>query len=426
MADKIQWRPETLAVRGGYAGDQTTNAISVPIYQTVGFQFQGTGHAARLFNLEQPGNIYTRIMNPTTDVLEQRVALLEGGIAALAFSSGMAAITGAILNLARAGDEIVASTSLYGGTWTLFTSTLQDFGISVRLLAEEDFAQADALFNERTKGVFVESIGNPRLDITDIQAWADLAHRHGVPLIVDNTFATPYLERPIDHGADIVVHSLTKWIGGHGNALGGIVVDSGRFNYDSARFPYYTKPDPSYHGLVFSTLGEAAYITRLRVKILRDTGAAISPTNAYYVLQGLETLPIRMRQESDTALYLAKRLKEHPAVSWVSYPGLSDHSHHDAARRYLREGLYGTMLNFGVKGGQDAALQVMDRLALWLIVANVGDVRSMAIHPTSTTHQQLGAEEQELAGASGDLIRLSVGLEHPDDLYEDLAQALEG
>jgi O-acetylhomoserine (thiol)-lyase len=420
-----QWRPETIAVRGGYDSDASTQAISVPIYQTVGYQFRDTGHAARLFALEEPGNIYTRIMNPTTDVLERRVAALEGGVGAVAFSSGMAAITAAILNVARAGDNIIASTSLYGGTWTLFTSTLEDMGIHVRFVADEDLAQADAMFDPATRAVFVEAIGNPRLNVTDIRAWADLAHRHGVPLIVDNTFCTPYVAQPLKHGADIVVHSLTKWMGGHGNALGGIVVDGGHFNYDSERFSYYSQPDASYHGLVFASLGEAAYVTRLRVKVLRDTGAALSPTNAYYILQGLETLPVRMRQACTSAQKIAEQLLSHPQVSWVTYPGLPHHPSHALAKEYLRPGLYGSMLNFGVKGGADQALRVLDRLKLWLIVANVGDVRSMAIHPASTTHQQLSPEEQELAGAAGDLIRLSVGLEHPDDLYEDLAQALD-
>ncbi|WP_207711422.1 O-acetylhomoserine aminocarboxypropyltransferase/cysteine synthase family protein [Sulfobacillus harzensis] len=425
MSETKHWRPDTLAVHGGYGGDPASHAISVPIYQTVGYRFDDTGHAARLFNLEEPGNIYTRIMNPTTDVLEQRLALLEGGVGAVAFSSGMAAITGAILNLARAGDEIVASTSLYGGTWTLFTSTLQDYGISVRFVADDQLAEGDSAFTDRTRAVFIESIGNPRLNVADIRAWADLAHRHGVPLIVDNTFATPYLERPIEHGADIVIHSLTKWIGGHGNAMGGIVVDAGRFDYNSARFPYYQNPDGSYHGLVFASLGEAAYITRLRVKVLRDTGAAISPTNAYYILQGVETLPVRIRRQCDNARTLAERLSQHPEVAWVNYPGLPDDPAYDVAQKYLSDGLYGAMLNFGVKGGHAQALEVMNRLSLWLIVANVGDARSMAIHPASTTHQQLSDEEKVLAGAAGDLIRLSVGLEHPDDLWEDLEQALE-
>ncbi len=424
MSNPSTWRPETVAVRGGWGSDPATHAISVPIYQTVGFQFDDTGHAARLFNLEEPGNIYTRIMNPTTDILEQRMAQLEGGVAAVAFSSGMAAITAAILNVARAGDEVVAATSLYGGTWTLFTSTLRDFGITVRFLADDDIAQADAQFNEKTRAVFVESIGNPRLDITDIKAWAEAAHAHGVPLIVDNTFASPYLERPIEHGADIVVHALTKWVGGHGNSMGGIVVDSGHFDYGSQKFPQYSVPDPSYHGLIFANLAETAYITRLRVKVLRDTGAALSPTNAYHILQGLETLPLRMERECQTANDLAKRLVEHPQVSWVNYPGLSSHPSYQKAAQYLRPGFFGSMLNFGVKGGYDQALRVMNRLSLWINVANVGDVRSMTIHPASTTHQQLNPEEQVLAGVPGDLIRLSVGLEHPDDLWEDLEQAL--
>ncbi len=420
------YRPETVAVRGGYSAEATTRSISVPIYQTVGYQFDDTSHAARLFNLDEPGNIYTRIMNPTTDVLEQRIALLEGGVGAVAFASGMAAITGAILNVARAGDEIIASTSLYGGTWTLFTSTLQDFGITVRFVADDNLADIEALFNQHTRAVFVESIGNPRLDVTEIQGWASTAHRHGVPLIVDNTFPTPYLERPLDHGADVVIHSLTKWIGGHGNALGGIVVDGGKFSYQDPRFPYYAQPDASYHGLVFGNLAEQAFITRLRVKILRDTGAAISPTNAYHILQGVETLPLRIQRESQTAADLASKLQHHPQVNWVNYPGLAEHPSHERAQKYLLHGLYGSILSFGVKGGHEQALKVMDRLKLWLIVANVGDVRSMAIHPASTTHQQLSPQEQELAGAPGDLIRLSVGLEHPDDLYEDLVQALEG
>lgn len=425
MSDvEIGWRLETLAVRAGYQSDPSTRSVSVPIYQTVGYQFEDTGHAARLFNLDQPGNIYTRIMNPTTDVLEQRVAALEGGVGAVAFASGMAAITAAILNLARAGDEIVACTSLYGGTWTLFTSTLTDFGITVRFVADVERDEADGAFNERTRAVFVESIGNPRLDVTNLEAWAALAHRHGVPLIVDNTFPTPYLEQPLQHGADIVVHSLTKWIGGHGSTMGGIVVDGGRFRFDSERYPFYSQPDQSYHGMVFAALAEQAYLTRLRVKVLRDTGAALSPTNAYHLIQGLETLPVRLQRECASALALATRLRQHPAVDWVTYPGLQDHPTHDLASRYLADGLYGSVLNFGVKGGHAQALRVMDRLKLWLIVANVGDVRSMAIHPASTTHQQLSPQEQALAGAPGDLIRLSVGLEHVDDLWDDLVQAL--
>jgi len=418
------WRPETLAIRGAYRSDPTTHAISVPIYQTVGYAFDDSGHAARLFNLDEPGNIYTRIMNPTTDVLEQRIALMEEGVAAVAFSSGMAAITAAILNLCRSGDNIIASTSLYGGTWTLFTSTFHDFGITVKFLPDDQLADFPHLVDDRTRAVFVESIGNPRLNVTDIVAWAEAAHRHGLPLIVDNTFPTPYLSQPIRHGADIVVHSLTKWIGGHGNSLGGIVVDAGRFDYRGSRFSQFTQPDASYHGVIFGDFGAGAYAARLRVKVLRDTGAALSPTNAYNILQGLETLPVRMRQAATTALSLAQRLSRHPEVSWVNYPGLPEDPAYPLATRYLPSGLYGSMMNFGVKGGIEAARRVMDRLRLWLLVANVGDVRSMAIHPASTTHQQLSPEEQALAGAGGDLIRLSVGLEHLEDLYEDLDQAL--
>lgn len=420
-----RWHLETTAIRGGYAVDPTTRAVSVPIYQTVGYAFQGTEHAARLFNLDEPGNIYTRIMNPTTDVLEQRVAAMEGGMAAVAFASGMAAITAAVLNVCRAGDELIASTSLYGGTWTLFTSTLQDFGVRVRFVSDRDLAKRETLVTDRTRAVYVETIGNPRLDVTDLEDWANFAHRHGVPLIVDNTFATPYLTRPIEHGADVVVHSLTKWMGGHGNSIGGIVVDAGRFNYDSPRYPQFSEPDPSYHGKVLGRdFGSIGYAVRLRVKLLRDTGSALSPQNAYLILLGIETLPVRMRQACENALTLAKRIQGHPNVAWVNYPGLPENPAHLNAKRYLLSGYFGTMLNFGVKGGASQALKVIDGLRLWIVVANVGDARSMAIHPASTTHQQLSEHEQELAGAGGELIRLSVGLEHVDDLWADLQQAL--
>lgn len=419
------WHAETLAIHAGYTPDASTHAISPPIYQTVGYAFDSTDHAARLFNLDEPGNIYTRIMNPTTGVLEERLAALEGGVGAVAFSSGMAAITAAVLNVCRAGDELIASTSLYGGTWTLFTSTLQDYGVTVKFIPNDDLSQAGGEITEKTRAVFVESIGNPRLNVTDMKRWATFAHDHHLPLIVDNTFPTPYLERPIEHGADVVVHSLTKWIGGHGNSIGGIVIDAGRFNYNQPQYPQFSEPDPSYHGRVFGKdFGELGYILRLRVKVLRDTGASLSPHNAYLILLGLETLPLRMRQASDNARDLATRLQQHPDVAWVTYPGLTTDPAHKDASRYLREGYYGSMLNFGVKGGHPAALRLMDQLKLWLIVANVGDTRSMAIHPASTTHQQLSAKEQDLAGASGDLIRLSVGLEHVDDLWSDLRQAL--
>ncbi|WP_053957932.1 O-acetylhomoserine aminocarboxypropyltransferase/cysteine synthase family protein [Sulfobacillus thermosulfidooxidans] len=421
--DEQQWDIETMAIRAGYRPDQETSAIAVPIYQTVGYAFHDASHAARLFNLDEPGNIYTRIMNPTTDVLEKRIALLEGGKAAVAFSSGMAAITAAVLNLCRAGDELIASTSLYGGTWTLFTSTLVDFGVTVHFISEDQLQDADRLINDRTRGVYVESIGNPALNVTDIQAWAEFAHRHNIPLLVDNTFATPYLERPLEYGADIVIHSLTKWIGGHGTSLGGIVVDGGRFNFNTEKFPQFSRPDQSYHGLVFGDQPNS-YATRLRTKLLRDTGAALSPLSAFLILVGLETLPVRMKAASQSAYYLATQLQKHPMVSWVNYPGLPGNPSYPLAQKYLRSGYFGTMLNFGVVGGRQNAEAVINALKLWLLVANVGDVRSMAIHPASTTHQQLSAEEQELAGAGGDLIRLSVGLESAEDLWHDLDQAL--
>ncbi|MCL4495071.1 MAG: O-acetylhomoserine aminocarboxypropyltransferase/cysteine synthase [Firmicutes bacterium] len=422
--DNNEWAIETLSIRAGYQPDVGTSAIAAPIYQTVGYAFQDTSHAARLFNLDEPGNIYTRIMNPTTDVLEKRIAAMEGGVGAVAFSSGMAAITAAVLNLCRAGDELIASTALYGGTWTLFTSTMVDFGVTVHFITEAQLDEAEALINERTRGVFVESIGNPALNVTDMKAWAAFAHRHQLPLLVDNTFPTPYLERPLDHGADIVIHSMTKWIGGHGTTLGGIVVDGGHFDYNTDKFPQFSQPDQSYHGLVF---GEqpACYALRLRVKLLRDTGAALSPLSAFLMLVGLETLPVRMKAACESALFLAQKLQKHPKVSWVNYPGLEQSPSHGLAKIYLRPAHFGTMLNFGVVGGRENAERVINRLKLWLLVANVGDVRSMAIHPASTTHQQLSPDEQQLAGAGGDLVRLSVGLENAEDLWRDLEQALE-
>ncbi len=419
-----RWNFETLCIHSGYSPDDKTSAVAPPIYQTVGYDFHDTGHAARLFNLDEPGNIYTRIMNPTTAILEQRIAELEGGQAAVAFSSGMSAITSALLNLCHAGDELIASTSLYGGTWTLLTSTIQDFGVKVHLVPDEELPTAHHLVNEHTRGVFVESIGNPRLNVTDMKAVAEFAHQHHIPLIVDNTFATPYLERPIDYGADIVIHSLTKWIGGHGTSLGGIVVDSGQFDFNQARFPQFAQPDDSYHGIIFGNQ-DAAFALRLRVKVLRDIGAALAPFNAFLIMLGLETLAVRMKEACRSAQYLAEQLASHAQVRWVNYPGLEHDSAHILAQRYLRPDLYGTMLNFGVVGGRQQAEDLMNQLKLWMIVANVGDVRSMAIHPASTTHQQLSPEEQELAGAGGDLIRLSVGLENPADLWSDLRQALE-
>lgn len=415
---------DTVAIHGGQAPDPATGARSVPIYQTTAYVFQNTTHAAELFSLDEAGNIYTRIMNPTTDVMEKRVALLEGGVAGVAFASGQAASTAVVFNLCRPGDEVVASAHLYGGTFTLLSTTLKDFGITVRFA--ETLEEARSLFNDHTRLAMVETLGNPRLDVADLKAWADLAHQHGVPLAVDNTFATPYLCRPIEHGVDIVIHSATKWLGGHGAAMGGIVVDGGRFNYNQPRFPQLSEPDPSYHGLVFAReMGGLAFATRLRVKLLRDMGAAISPMNAWIILQGIETLSIRMERHCENAAELARRLADHPRVAWVNYPGLTDHPQHALAGRYLAHGLFGSMLNFGIEGGLTAGSRFINALGLWSHVANVGDVRSLVIHPASTTHQQLSAEEQRQAGADPDLIRLSAGLEHVDDLWADLEQALE-
>ena len=423
MSEPREYHFDTVAIHGGAAPDPATGARSVPIYQTTAYVFQSTQHAAELFNLDEAGNIYTRIMNPTTDVLEKRVALLEGGVAAVAFASGQAATTAAVLNCGRSGDEVVASSHLYGGTFTLLSSTLSDLGIRTRFA--DSLAEAATLMTERTRMVLVETLGNPRLDVSDLGAWARLAHHHGVPLAVDNTFATPYLCRPLEHGADLVIHSGTKWLGGHGAAMGGVIVDGGAFDYDRPEFPQFSEPDPSYHGLRFAReMGSLAFATRLRVKLLRDMGAALAPLNAWLILQGIETLSIRMERHSANAAELANRLRTHPGVAWVNYPGLPDHPSHELAVQYLDRGLYGGMLNFGIRGGVEAGKRFINALGLWSHVANVGDVRSLVIHPASTTHQQLSPEEQIRAGADPDLVRLSAGLEHVDDLWEDMEQAL--
>lgn len=424
--DRTTARPyhfDTVAIHGGTAPDPATGSRAVPIYQTTAYVFQNTAHAAELFNLDEAGNIYTRIGNPTADALEKRVALLEGGVAAVAFASGQAATTAAVTNLCRSGDEVVALSYLYGGTYTLLSSTLSDLGIRTRFV--QTLEEARAAVNDRTRLIFLETLGNPKLDVPDLQAWADLAHEKGVPIGIDNTFATPYLCRPIDFGFDIVVHSATKWLGGHGSAMAGIVVDAGRFNYNQAKFPQFSEPDPSYHGIVYAKeMGGLAYATRLRVKLLRDMGATVAPLNAFLVLQGIETLSIRMDRQCQNAAELAQRLSEHPAVAWVNYPGLKTHPSHDRAQRYLSHGLFGSMLNFGIRGGVQAGMRFINSLGLWSHVANVGDVRSLVIHPASTTHQQLSPEEQIQAGADPDLLRLSVGLEYVDDLWGDLEQAL--
>ncbi|ODU44684.1 O-acetylhomoserine aminocarboxypropyltransferase/cysteine synthase [uncultured Aquimonas sp.] len=421
------WKPETIAVHGGYTPDPTTRAVAVPIYQTVAYAFDSAQHAADLFDLKVPGNIYTRIMNPTTDVLEQRVAALEGGIAALALASGQAAITYAIQTIAEAGDNIVSSSALYGGTYNLFAHTLPQFGIETRFA---DYREPDAfakLIDARTKAVFVESVGNPRGNITDIEAVAKVAHAHGVPLIVDNTVPSPYLLRPIDHGADIVVHSLTKYLGGHGNSIGGAIVDSGRFPWAEhrARFPRLNEPDVSYHGVVYTeALGPAAYIGRARVVPLRNTGAALSPFNAFLILQGIETLHLRMDRINQNTLAVAQYLQQHPKVAWVNYAGLPDHPEHALAKKYLPRGASG-LLTFGLPGGIEAGARFLDALQLFTRLVNIGDAKSLATHPASTTHRQLSPAELEKTGVTPDTVRLCIGIEHIEDLLGDLRQALE-
>ena len=416
--------PETQALHAGQKPDPATNARAVPIYATTSYVFDDAAHAARLFGLQEFGNIYSRIMNPTNGVFEERVAALEGGVGALALASGQAAETLAILNLASAGDNIVSSSSLYGGTYNLFHYTLPKLGITVKFVDGLDPASFGPAIDEHTKAVFFETIGNPRLDVHDIRAIADVAHAKGVPVLIDNTFA-PLLAKPIEHGADIVIHSATKWIGGHGTSIGGIVVDSGNFDWAaSGRFPEFTNPDPSYHGIVYSeAFGNLAFILKLRVQWLRDVGAALSPFNAFLFLQGLETLPLRIERHSQNALALARWLEDRPEVEWVSYPGLRSHPAHEVAAKYLKGG-YGGVLTFGVKGGAEAGRRLIDSVKIFSLLANVGDAKSLIIHPASTTHQQLTAEEQAATGTTEDLVRLSVGLEHIDDLIADLDQAL--
>jgi O-acetylhomoserine (thiol)-lyase len=417
---------ETLALHAGQQADPTTGARAVPIYQTTSYQFTSTEHAANLFGLKEFGNIYTRIMNPTTDVLEQRIAQLEGGAAAVAFASGQAAETLAITNLARAGDEIVSTTSLYGGTYNLFHYTLPKLGIEVKFVEPNAEAIRGAI-TDKTRAVYSETIGNPDLLTLDIGAVADVAHEAGVPLILDNTIPTPYLVRPIEHGADIVIHSLTKFIGGHGTSIGGIVVDSGRFDWAaSPRFrTEFVDPDPSYHGLSFSeTFGNLAFAIKLRVQGLRDVGPALSPFNAFLFLQGVETLPLRMERHSQNALQVARFLNEHPKVSWVNYPGLPSHQAYETASKYWQHGLFGAILGFGVKGGVEAGRKIVESVEIFSHLANIGDAKSLIIHPATTTHSQLTDTEQITTGVSPDYVRLSVGLETAGDLIADLERAL--
>lgn len=417
---------ETIAVHGGYSPDPTTRAAAVPIYQTVSYAFDDTQHGADLFDLKVPGNIYTRIMNPTQDVLEQRVAALEGGIGALALASGQAAITYAIMTIAEAGDNIVSASTLYGGTYNLFAHTLPQFGIETRFADYRDPESFARLIDDKTKAVFVESIGNPLGNITDFEKVAAIAHSHGVPLIVDNTVATPYLLRPFEHGADIVVHSLTKYLGGHGTSLGGAIVDSGKFPWaeHKQRFKRLNEPDVSYHGVVYTeALGPAAYIGRARVVPLRNTGAAISPFNAFLILQGIETLALRMDRITDNTLKVAQFLQRHKKVKWVNYAGLPEHADHALAAKYLG-GRPSGVLTFGVEGGLAGGARFQDGLKLFTRLVNIGDAKSLACHPASTTHRQLNAEELAKAGVTEDTVRLSIGIEHIDDLLADLDQAL--
>ena len=418
---------ETIAVHAGYKPDPVTKAVVPPIYQTVAYAFDSAQHGADLFDLKVAGNIYTRIMNPTQSVLEERVAALEGGIAALALASGQAAITYAIQTIAEAGDNIVSSSALYGGTYNLFAHTFPQFGIETRFADYKNPASFESLIDAKTKAVYVESLGNPQGNITDIAAIAAIAHKHGVPLIVDNTVPSPYLWRPIEHGADIVVQSLTKYLGGHGNSIGGAIIDSGKFPWaeHKARFKRLNEPDVSYHGVVYTeALGPAAFIGRARVVPLRNTGAAISPFNAFLILQGIETLALRMDRISDNALAVAQHLKKHPKVKWVNYAGLPDHPDHALVKKYLRDGKASGLLTFGVQGGREGGARFLDALQLFTRLVNIGDVRSLATHPASTTHRQLNPDELAKSGVTEDTVRLCVGIEHIDDLRADLDQSL--
>ena len=417
---------ETLAIHGGYSPEPTTKAVAVPIYQTTSYAFDDTQHGADLFDLKVEGNIYTRIMNPTNAVLEQRVAAMEGGVGALALASGMSATTVGILTIAGQGDNIVTTSNLYGGTYNLFAHTLPQFGIQTRFAEHGDLAGLEKLIDERTKMVFCESIGNPAVTVADIAPLADLAHRHGVPLMVDNTVPSPYLCRPFEHGADLVVHALTKYMGGHGTTIGGVLVDSGKFPWSEhkERFARLNTPDPSYHGVVYTeALGEAAYIGRARVVPLRNMGPALSPFNAFLILQGVETLPVRMDRHCENAMVVAEFLRDHPGVEWVKYPGLADSPDRALVDRYMG-GKAASLMSFGIKGGREAGARFIDALQLVTRLVNIGDAKSLACHPATTTHRQLSAEELPGAGVSEDMVRLSIGIEHRDDIIADIEQAL--
>ncbi|MDO3382025.1 O-acetylhomoserine aminocarboxypropyltransferase/cysteine synthase family protein [Gilvimarinus algae] len=418
---------ESLALHCGYESEPTTKAATTPIYQTTSYTFDDTQHGADLFDLKVAGNIYTRIMNPTNAVLEERIAAMEGGIGALALASGMAAITYAIQCIAEAGDNIVSTSQLYGGTYNLFAHSFPRQGIEVRMASFDDYDKLESLIDDNTKAVFCESIGNPAGNIVDLQKLADIAHKHGVVLIVDNTVATPFLCKPFEYGADIVVHSLTKYIGGHGTTVGGIIVDSGSFDWvaNKARYPMLNEPDPSYHNVVYTeALGEAAYIGRCRVVPLRNTGSALAPHSAFLIMQGLETLGLRMERHCDNALAVAKHLKAHPKVTWVNYAGLEDSPYRELSQK-ITQGKASGILSFGIEGGKAAGAQFIDALQMILRLVNIGDAKSLACHPATTTHRQLNEQELKSAGVSEDLVRLSVGIEHIDDILADIDQALE-
>ena len=427
------YKYETLQLHAGQEPDPTTGARAVPIYQTTSYNFQDAQHAADLFGLQKFGNIYTRIMNPTSDVFEKRIAALEGGAAALAVSSGQAAQFVAVTNLAQAGENIVSTSLLYGGTFNQFKVTLPRLGINVKFVEGDSPGDFEKLIDKKTKALYVESIGNPRLNVPDFEKISEIAHKHGIPLIVDNTFgAAGYLVRPIDYGADIVVASATKWIGGHGTSIGGVIVDSGKFDWGNGNFPIFTEPSPGYHGLNFnevfgkgSQFGNIAFIIRARVEGLRDLGPALSPFNAFLFLQGLETLSLRIERHGQNALALARWLEKNPNVEWVWYPGLESHPYHESAKKYLKKGLFGSVLSFGIKGGQEAGKTFINNVQLSSLLANVGDAKTLVIHPASTTHQQLSEQEQKESGVLPEQVRVSVGLEHIDDIIEDFDIAIK-
>ena len=424
MSDKNEFHLETLALHAGHQRDSDTLSRVVPIHQTTSYLFKDTDHAARLFALEEFGNIYTRLMNPTTDVLEKRLAALEGGVAGLCFSSGMAAITAAVLNISRASQHLVASGSLYGGTVTLFSHTFKKLGIDVTFVDPEDPQNFAKAIKENTRLIYIETIGNPKNDILQYEKIADIAHENGVPVICDNTVATPMLFRPIEYGIDIVIHSCTKFIGGHGTSIGGAIVDSGKFDWTNGRYPDLTEPDPSYHGVKYvESFGNLAYIIKARTQFLRDMGSCMSPFNAFLFLQGLETLHLRMPRHSENALKLARWLEKQPQVTWVNYPGLKSHPDYELARKYLPKG-QGAILGFGIKGGKEAGINFINSVKLASHLANIGDSKTLVIHPASTTHQQLTEQEQLAAGVTDDYIRVSVGTEHIDDIITDFEQAL--